>query len=109
MVPIGPTLPGLVAAKAFCMLATLPGRRGAAPIPRRRRGSITLVLAGPSSSRPGCQIAFNSGSDSLLVVSGLHGADDAGLEEIEVSAAIHLAFDKLELRDLPLGLPVRPG
>ena len=30
------------------------------------------------------------------MVSGLHGADNAGLEKIEISAAIHLTFDELE-------------
>src|SRR5579864_889307 len=33
-------------------------------------------------------------------------AKDAGLEEVEVSAAAHPAFDKLQLADLTFGLPV---
>jgi Transposase DDE domain len=53
--------------------------------------------------------AFNWGSGAVLVVPGLRDADDARLQEIELPAAIHLAFDELELRDLSLGLAVRPG
>ena len=37
------------------------------------------------------------------------GANNARLKEIELSAAIHLAFDELQLCDLPLRLAVRPG
>src|SRR5258707_6666895 len=39
----------------------------------------------------------------------LAGADDAGLEQVELTAAIHLAFDELELGDLSLGLAIGPG
>ena len=35
-------------------------------------------------------------------------ANDAGLKEVEVSAAVHLAFDELQLADLAFGLPVGP-
>jgi len=41
-----------------------------------------------------------------LVVLKLCRADDAGLEEVELSTPIHLAFDELELGDLSLGLAV---
>lgn len=34
--------------------------------------------------------------------------DEAGLQEVELSAAVYLAFDELELGDLPLRLTVRP-
>lgn len=37
------------------------------------------------------------------------GTEKARSEEIELCATVHLAFDKLELRDLSFGLPVRPG
>jgi hypothetical protein len=36
-------------------------------------------------------------------------ADDAGLEQIEFSSAIHLAFEQLELADLTLGLAPTAG
>ena len=34
---------------------------------------------------------------------------DAGLEQVEIPSAIHLAFDHLQLVDLPLGLGVGPS
>jgi hypothetical protein len=34
--------------------------------------------------------------------------DQAGLEEIDLSSAVHLTFDELELGDLTFGLSVRP-
>ena len=43
------------------------------------------------------------------MVSKLTGADDAGLEQVELTAAIHLSFDHLELGDLSLGLAIGPG
>jgi hypothetical protein len=43
------------------------------------------------------------------MVSVLSGADDTGLEQVDLSAAVHLAFDELELGDLAFGLAVRPG
>ncbi|TWB33857.1 hypothetical protein FBZ90_12923 [Nitrospirillum pindoramense] len=36
------------------------------------------------------------------------GTDDAGLEEVKLSAAIHLAFDEFELGDLAFGLGSSP-
>src|SRR5580698_9836459 len=42
-------------------------------------------------------------------MSGLHWANNARLEEIELSEAIHLAFDELQLCNLSLCLAVRPG
>ena len=56
-----------------------------------------------------CRSAWKIGSDAHLVVLGLCVADHAGLQQIELPASIHLAFDELELGDLPLGLTVRPG
>jgi hypothetical protein len=38
----------------------------------------------------------------------LSQAHDAGLEEVEVSATVHLTFDELQLADLAFGLPVGP-
>jgi ethanolamine ammonia-lyase large subunit len=38
----------------------------------------------------------------------LSQAYDAGLEEVEVSATVHLTFDELQLADLAFGLPVGP-
>ena len=49
------------------------------------------------------------GSDADLMVSGIGKADDAGLQEIDLAPAVHLALDELELGDLSLGLTVRPG
>ena len=48
------------------------------------------------------------GSDAVSVKPRLCEANDAGLEEVEVSAAVHLAFDKLQLTDLAFGLTVGP-
>lgn len=56
----------------------------------------------------GCVSASKRGSDAILVVMGLSDADDAGLEEVNLSSAIHLALHELELGDLPLRLAVRP-
>ena len=56
-----------------------------------------------------CQIASKCGSDALLVMLASPEADDAGLQEIKFSAAIHLPLDELELADLPLGLTVGPS
>ena len=39
----------------------------------------------------------------------LSGTDDAGLEQIELAAAVHLAFHEFELDDLPFGLAIGPG
>ena len=39
--------------------------------------------------------------------SALIRPDDTGLEEVELSAAVHLTLHELELRDLPLGLAIR--
>ncbi len=36
------------------------------------------------------------------------GTDDARLEKIELSAAVHLTLDELELGDLPFSLTVGP-
>jgi hypothetical protein len=33
-------------------------------------------------------------------------ADEARLEKVDLSTAVHLAFDKLETGDLPFGLAV---
>ena len=50
--------------------------------------------------------ASKRGSGAVLVVPGLCGTDDASLEQVELPAAIHLAFDELEFCDLSLGLAV---
>jgi len=50
--------------------------------------------------------ASNVGSDAVLVVRGLSGANDAGLKEVDLPSAVHLAFYKLELGDLPLCLSI---
>ncbi|MFK3691096.1 DUF6804 family protein [Agrobacterium tumefaciens] len=49
----------------------------------------------------GCQSALNIGSDAILVVRGLSGANDAGLKEVDFSSTVHLAFYELELGKLP--------
>ena len=54
------------------------------------------------------EICKNRASDAMLVVSVLSGADDTGLEEIKLPAAVHLAFHELELGNLAFGLAVRP-
>jgi len=49
------------------------------------------------------------GSDAILMESGIDEPDNAGLQKVYFAPAVHLALDQLELGDLPLGLPVRPG
>ena len=56
-----------------------------------------------------CVSACKIGSDAVLVVRGLSGANDAGLKEVDFPSAVHLAFYKLELGNLPLRLSIRPG
>ena len=51
-----------------------------------------------------CVSACNNGSDSLCV----QLSDETGAEKIEVGTPVHLALHELELRDLSLGLTVRP-
>lgn len=46
------------------------------------------------------------GSDAVLVIRGLSGANDAGLKEVDFPSAVHLAFYKLELGNLPLCLSI---
>jgi hypothetical protein len=50
----------------------------------------------------------NFGSDANSMTCGSCCTEQSGLQEIEVAPSIHLAFHQLELRDLPLGLTVRP-
>jgi hypothetical protein len=50
--------------------------------------------------------AFNFGSDALLMVLPLAGADYPALEQIELSATVHLALHELELCDLTFGLAI---
>ena len=52
--------------------------------------------------------AFKRGSDLILMACRLLGTDDAGLEEIQLSATVHLALDELELGDLAFSLAIRP-
>jgi hypothetical protein len=56
-----------------------------------------------------CKFARNSGSDALLMASQISGADDACLQQVDFAPTIHLAFNELQLGDLPLGLTIRPG
>ena len=51
-----------------------------------------------------CQSALERGSDSLLVMFDLSNGNDAGLEEVDLSATVHLAFHELEFGDLAFGL-----
>lgn len=50
--------------------------------------------------------ASNIGSDAVLVQRASGGADQPSLKQIELSPAVHLPFDQLELGDLALGLTV---
>jgi len=56
-----------------------------------------------------CENAPNRGSDALLMASQISGADDACLQQVDLAPTIHLAFNELQLGDLPLGLTIRPG
>lgn len=53
-------------------------------------------------------MGYSLGSDAHLVLMGSSRTDNAGLEKIEFSSAIHLALYELELGDLALRLSVRP-
>jgi hypothetical protein len=64
--------------------------------------------SGQSATPQPCYSACNFGSDAILVVSGLTGTGDTGLEEVEVSSAVHLALHELELGDLTFRLTIRP-
>lgn len=54
----------------------------------------------------GCVSAFKTGSDAHLVTRSGGVAEEPCLQQVQLSAAIHLAFDELELGDLALGLTV---
>jgi hypothetical protein len=49
------------------------------------------------------------GSGAILVLSGTHGPDETRFEQVELSAAVHLALYELELGDLAFGLAIGPG
>ncbi|CUX64666.1 hypothetical protein AGR3A_pa30009 [Agrobacterium tomkonis CFBP 6623] len=51
-------------------------------------------------------IGVQTGSDAISMTSG--GSDDTRLEQIELSASIHLPLDEFELGDLAFCLAVRP-
>lgn len=55
-----------------------------------------------------CESACKIGSDADLMTFGLHGADQAGFEQVNLGAAIHLSLGHFESVDMPLGLSVRP-
>ena len=55
-----------------------------------------------------CKIACKSGSGAYLVQEVSICAEQPRFEKIEFGAAIHLAFDELELGDLSFGLSVGP-
>ena len=59
-----------------------------------------------SNSAQSCEFGIQLGSDANLVHGGSVGAEQSGLKEIELSTAVHLAFDELELGDLALRLAV---
>src|SRR3546814_1678532 len=69
------------------------------------RGSASWLQARVSD----CQTAFKAGSDSLFVHLGsVSWSEEAGSEQIELCAAVHLALHELQPGDLPFGLSVRP-
>ena len=53
-----------------------------------------------------CQSARNIGSDAILMTAVSVCSDQSRLQKIDLCASIHLAFQKLQFRDLPLGLTV---
>ena len=56
----------------------------------------------------GCQSALERGSDAILMMVGSSRSDQARFEQIDLGAAVHLAFDELEFGDLAFGLAVGP-
>ena len=56
-----------------------------------------------------CDPAWKIGSDAILMTRPSCCADEAGLEQVELAAPVHLALDELQLGDLTLGLAVGPS
>jgi len=54
----------------------------------------------------GCQTARKRGSDAILVTMFSWSPNQPCLEQIDLTAPIHLTLDQFELGDLPLGLAV---
>src|SRR5271155_2689580 len=72
-----------------------------------RRSLWGVFFSGNGTPATGL-VSSNRGSDALPMKSRLREADDARLEQIEFPASVHLAFDQLQLADLPFGLAVGP-
>jgi hypothetical protein len=47
-----------------------------------------------------------AGTDAILMTRSSCCAEEAGLEQVELAAPIHLAFDELQLGDLTFGLAI---
>ena len=71
-------------------------------------GTGVLSRGSGNPIRPNCENASNIGSDANLLMFGSCCANHPGLKQVELSAAVHLPFDELELSDLALGLSIRP-
>ena len=74
-----------------------------------RRGP--LALSGGlqlASLSVDCCFPLRTGSDAYLVKPASSHANDTRFEQVDLSAPVHLSFDKLELADLALGLAIRP-
>ena len=69
-----------------------------------------LTKLPPDCPTPGAHSARWSklGSVAILMPRSLGCAEEAGLQQVELAAPIHLAFDELQLGDLAFGLAVGP-
>lgn len=56
-----------------------------------------------------CQTALKIGSDAVLMMVTSGRSDEPGLQQVELSATVHLSFDQLQFGYLALGLAVRPA
>ena len=70
----------------------------------RSSRSLRRHEAPPLLSYHVCQSAWKKGSDSLSVQRSSLCGHQAGFEQIEVGAAVHLAFDEFQSGDLTFDL-----
>src|SRR4051812_33301601 len=73
----------------------------------RRRRAGPAAAAQEAGQR--CGSAPKRGSGALSMTACSASYDEAGTQQVELGAPVHLPLDQLELGDLALGLAVRPG
>jgi hypothetical protein len=68
--------------------------------------ALVAVLARCFAKLMICRFPPRTGSDADLVRTASVYSNDARLQQIDLAAPVHLAFDELELADLAFGLAV---